>query len=168
MKKSIDSNRIKIENLHTDFIWEVEQEPGCEAISLCYACGTCTAGCPVRAVSSRYNPRRIIRQVITGQRDAVIQNDFIWLCSSCYTCQERCPQGVKITDIMVGLRNIAAREGFGPPSHQKQKDLILKYGRLYEIDEFDNKKRRKVGLPAIQSDASDLIQLQKSIHGDLE
>ncbi len=142
---------------------EVAQLPGGEEILRCFACGTCTAGCPVCAVTSEYNPRRIIRMVLLGLREEVLGSDFIWLCSTCYTCQERCPQGVRITDLMTVLRNIAAREGHYPEAYKLQRDLILKNGRLYEIDDFDNKKRGKAGLPAIEMKSDEVQKLYESI-----
>jgi len=35
----------------------------------------------------------------------------VWVCATCYTCQERCPQGVRIADVMRALKNIAVRLG---------------------------------------------------------
>jgi len=142
---------------------EIAREPGGEGIYRCYACGTCVAGRPVRDVSDKYNPRRIIHMALLGMRKEVLESDFIWLCSTCFTCQERCPQDVKVTDLITALRNIAAREGKYPEAYKMQKDLILEMARLYEIDDFDNKKRGKVGLPAIIMDSEELNVLFKSL-----
>lgn len=86
---------------------------------------------------------------LLGLRERVLASEFIWLCSTCYTCQERCPQGVKIADLMMALRNLAARNGRLPEAYRVQLDLIRTNGRLYEIDEFDNKRRARIGLPEI-------------------
>ncbi len=86
---------VQIEDLDFGFRGEVAAEPGGEMIRYCFQCGTCTASCPVRAVEDRFNPRRIIRMAILGMKKEVLNSSFIWLCSSCYACQQRCPQGVK-------------------------------------------------------------------------
>jgi heterodisulfide reductase subunit C len=104
--------------------------------------------------------------VLLGLREEVLKSEFIWLCSTCYTCQERCPQNVKITDIMTALRNIAARNGILPDAYAQQRELILNMGRLYEIDDFDNKKRAKAGLPAIEMKAEEIRALYGMIHGE--
>ena len=52
----------------TKFKYDVAEEPGGENIKLCFACGLCTAGCPVADIDPEYNPRRIIRMVILGMR----------------------------------------------------------------------------------------------------
>jgi heterodisulfide reductase subunit C len=163
-----ESIYIDIDEADPEFAEEVAREPGGEGILDCYACGTCTAGCPVRSVSEKYNPRRIIRMVLLGLRDEVLKSEFIWLCSTCYTCQERCPQNVRITDIMTALRNIAARSGILPDAYVQQRELILNMGRLYEIDDFDNKKRAKAGLPAIEMKADEIRRLYESVRGGPE
>lgn len=149
---------IKACELDPNFKFEVAEQPGGEAIRACFACGTCTASCPVRRITERYNPRRIIRQVLLGMRDEVLQSDFIWLCSTCYSCAERCPQGVKICDLMHALKNLASQAGFVHPAYKPQSDLIGSLGRLYEIEEFDNKRRDKMGLPPLPTGACEAMQ----------
>jgi len=152
-------SQINPDEVFDDFAEMVAAEPGGEAIRSCYACGTCSAGCPVRRVNSAYNPRKIIRMILLGLKDRVLASDFIWLCSSCYTCQERCPQGVKITDLMTAVRNIAVREGFSPSGVAMQADLIRRHGRLYPLDDFDHKKREKAGLPPLPSEIEEVARL---------
>jgi len=84
-----------------------------------------------------------------GLKEEVLTSDFIWLCSTCYACQERCPQGVSITEFMTLLKNLAVKEGNMPTGIRAQRDTIKGEGRIYPIDDFDNKKRAKVALPAI-------------------
>ncbi len=131
------------------FLEEVRKEPGGESVYRCVECGICSSGCPVFSVQSDYNPRKIIRLIHLGLRHTVLESAFLWWCASCLTCQERCPQGVRISDIVVALRNIAARHDRVPDPYRFQERLIVEKGRIYEIDDFDNRKRSKVGLPEI-------------------
>jgi len=133
-----------------DFRNQIRGLPGGENLLRCYSCGDCTASCPVRAIDSKFNPRKIIRMAILGLKERVLTSDFVWLCSTCYSCHERCPQGVKIPEIMTLLKNVAMREGFIHPSFKKQAELIRDMGRLYEIEDFDNKKRERLGLPQVK------------------
>lgn len=128
---------------------EVAREPGGEGIRKCFACGTCTAGCPVRRFNQSFNPRKIIRMVLLGMREQVLGEPFVWLCATCFTCQERCPQGVRISDLMRALKNLALRRGNMPEGIPIQARLLAEKGTLYPLDEFDNKKRLKAGLPAL-------------------
>ena len=146
------------------FKYEVMEHTGGEGFKACYACGTCSASCPIQDVNSRFNPKRIIRMVLLGMREEVLKNDFIWLCSSCYACQERCPQGVSITELMTALKNMAFKEGNIPQGVRIQLQRIRDDGRIYAIDDFDNKKRAKAGLPPLPTSCEDL----KILLGHLE
>ena len=154
---------IDSKKLDPNFKYEVSAEMGGTNINRCFACGTCTAGCPVREIDEKYNPRKIIHMVLLGMRERVLKSDFIWLCSTCYTCYDRCPQDVQLTSIMTALKNIATREGYIHPSFKEQTRLVSTFGRLYEVEDFDNKKREKLGLPSIQKTFEDITKLIKTI-----
>ena len=138
-----------MEDLDADFKFEVAEEPGGEHIKRCFACGTCTAVCPVFTVNDQYNPRKIIRMILLGLKEEVLRNDFIWLCSGCYSCYELCPRDVKITRLMAAVKNIAVREGYIPKAMRISVDLLEKFGRLLEVSEFENIVRSKKGMPEL-------------------
>lgn len=94
-----------------NFKYDVAAQPGGENIKVCYSCGTCTAGCPVTEADARYSPRKIIRQILLGQREAVLSDDLLWYCETCYACSSYCPQNVKFGDVMRALREMAVAEG---------------------------------------------------------
>jgi heterodisulfide reductase subunit C len=150
---------ILLSDLDTNFNDEICHEPGGENIKHCFSCGTCVAACPVRWINEKYNPRKIIRMALLGMRKQVLQSDFIWLCSTCYTCHARCPQEVRITEVMNVLKNMASREGYTHPAYIRQANMIRSMGRLYEIDEFDNRKREGMGLPSISTDPHEVNQI---------
>ena len=151
--------KINVETTDPNFKFELAQEHGAEKIMACFTCRTCTASCPITAVNEKFNPLRIIRMAIYGLKKQVLESDFIWLCSSCYACQERCPQGVSITDFMTLLKNMAVEEGHIPTGIKAQRDLVIGEGRIYPIDEFDNKKRNKAGLPALPTSCEAVREL---------
>ena len=122
------------------FKYDVAEEPGGENIKLCFACGLCTASCPVADIDPEYNPRKIIRMVILGMRKEVLSSNFPWLCTQCYTCQAHCPQNVKFSDVMKALRNMAVREGYVHPSFLEQ---------IKEIDSFSQKLRHQMVLSVV-------------------
>lgn len=141
------------------FVDQIAAESGGEHIRHCFACGTCTASCPVREVTERYNPRRIIHMAILGLRERVLSSDFVWLCSTCYACHDRCPQDVRITDLMHAIKNIAVREGHIHPSFRSQVQLLRQHGRLYDITSFENERRSEQGLPQIREQAGDFARI---------
>jgi heterodisulfide reductase subunit C len=150
---------IDSKTLDPNFKFIIASEPGGENIKKCFSCGTCTAGCPVREVTDRYNPRRIIRMAILGLKKEVLSSPFIWLCSSCYTCFERCPQNVKIPELMNAIKNIAVKEGYLPPSLKSQLDLLSSFGRLIEITDFENEKRKEWNLPPLRGKTEDVKKI---------
>jgi len=105
---------ISIETLDSRFAAEIASAPGGKNIRKCYACGTCTAGCPVFQVDADYNPRKLIRMILLGMRKEVLSSKAIWLCARCYTCTANCPQSVDFSDIMTVLRDMAVAEGYAP------------------------------------------------------
>jgi heterodisulfide reductase subunit C len=150
---------IDSKTLDPNFKFIIASEPGGENIKKCFSCGTCTAGCPVREVTDRYNPRRIIRMAILGLKKEVLSSPFIWLCSSCYTCFERCPQNVKIPELMNAIKNIAVKEGYLPSSLKIQLDLLSSFGRLIEITDFENEKRKEWNLPPLRGKTEDVKKI---------
>jgi len=136
---------IVLNELDTRFKYDVANEPGGENIKLCFACGLCTASCPVSEIDPEYNPRRIIRMVLLGMREKVLSSDFIWLCSQCYTCQAHCPQNVNFSDVMKALRNMAVREGYVHPSFIEQ---------IKEIDSFSQKLRHQMVISIVDRKSS--------------
>ncbi|KYK23494.1 hypothetical protein AYK25_09965, partial [Thermoplasmatales archaeon SM1-50] len=90
-----------------DLVKEVENLCG-ENLFGCYQCGTCSAGCPF-IDEMDIAPDEVIRHVILDKKD-VLHSNTIWLCSSCYTCAERCPRDLNLTKIMEALRQILLRK----------------------------------------------------------
>ena len=154
---------IDSKTLDPSFKLLISREPGGEHIKRCFSCGTCTAGCPVREVTDRYNPRKIIRMAILGMKKEVLSSQFIWLCSSCYTCFERCPQDVKIPELMNALKNIAVREGYLPQAMKMQLDLLSSFGRLLEMTDFENDRRIELNLPFLQGKTEEVKKILEKL-----
>jgi heterodisulfide reductase subunit C len=77
--------------------------------------------------------------------------------------------GIKITDIINHLKNLATREGNLPPGVGMQEKLLEEQGKIYLIDEFDNKKREKAGLPSLSGmieEAKTLLKRAKVTNGE--
>ena len=125
--------KIEAKDLDPKFKYEVADFPGGENIKLCYACGTCTAGCPVSGVDDEFNPRKIIRQILLGMRKEVLSSPVIWRCVQCYSCTSKCPQNVKFRDVMRALREMAVAEGYADA------DVLAE---VAELDKFAQQVRR--------------------------
>jgi heterodisulfide reductase subunit C2 len=78
---------------------------------MCMNCGTCTALCPL---GLELMPRRLFRQALLGDRDAVFGNvETIFSCLLCRLCEANCPAGVHIAENVRSLRTVVNRELHG-------------------------------------------------------
>jgi len=102
---------LHIQDLDPLFKEELAREPGCQHLYRCFACGVCTATCPVAEIEPEFSPSRIIRQILYGMKDELLASPTLWYCARCAQCSFSCPQDVRFLDIVQGLRNLAVREG---------------------------------------------------------
>lgn len=140
------------------FSMEIVNRPGGETLTRCYQCGTCASSCPVAKVTEKFNPREVIRKSLLGEKEEVLSGDSIWLCSSCYNCQERCPQKVEIADVIYALRNAAMKEGNIPNIYSEFIDALIRDGRIVPISKFLENKRPEVGLPPLKPAGIDSLK----------
>lgn len=136
--------------LSSTFPKEVTSQLGGETVALCYQCGTCASSCPVAKVTERFNPRELIKLSLLGEKQEVLSSSAIWLCCSCYNCQERCPQKVEIADVIYALRNIAIKEGNIPNIYSEFAAGLMSEGRIVPLSKFVEKKRPDFGLPPLK------------------
>jgi heterodisulfide reductase subunit C len=143
---------VDLSKADTRFMRSLAREFGAVDLSKCFQCGVCTASCPVREIEERFSPRKIMKLAKLGLKKQVFQSDFIWLCSMCYMCDERCPQDVNPPDVMTVLRNMAAKEGVAPPTLMKLMDILAENGRVYPIDDFTEDERDDMELPELYTE----------------
>ena len=133
------------------FSAEVTSRHGGETLKSCYQCGTCASSCPVARLDSSFNPREVLKLALLGEKEEVISGDAIWLCTSCFNCQERCPQNVEIAELMFALRNMAIEAGNSPNIYADFGSALVADGRIVAISKFVEKKREEFGLPPLKS-----------------
>ncbi|MFW9974780.1 MAG: 4Fe-4S dicluster domain-containing protein [Candidatus Thorarchaeota archaeon] len=123
---------IDMSKLDPGFRREIQSMPNAEDLSACFACSTCTAACPVANVWD-IKPHQLIRMILLGMREKVLSSKEIWLCLTCFECQERCPQRVRVTDIFFDCKNLAAEEGTVPSSIIALGRELIEKGQLYTV-----------------------------------
>ncbi len=137
--------------LDPSFKYEVSARSGGETVRQCFQCGKCEATCPIERFKNQYRPAQVIRAVMLGLREFALDSPTIWLCATCYSCSERCPQGVHFTDIMRVLRNMAVEHGKTNPYYKKVAEAIVQYGKTFDSPDFINEMRGDLGLPPVTS-----------------
>ncbi len=132
------------ENIDPNFKEDI-MAAGSESLAVCYQCGTCSGACP----SGRRTPymiRRLVRKALMGLKEEVISDDALWMCTTCYECQERCPRDVKIIEIVKAIRNVAAHEGYMATAHKKTGSFVAKTGHAVPINDDVKALRKEIGL----------------------
>jgi heterodisulfide reductase subunit C len=84
-----------------------------EAFSNCVQCTVCANVCPVVSVpdslsSPEVTPQQVMNLLRLNMRDLAMGSRMVWDCMTCYMCQEHCPQGIRVADILYELRNMGA------------------------------------------------------------
>jgi len=82
-----------------------------EGFLSCLQCGICTSVCPAARFAD-YSPREISRRAHEGD-PTLLEDDSVWLCFYCYTCQSRCPRGNSVAVINQVIRGLQVESGYG-------------------------------------------------------
>jgi len=150
--------KIILKEMDSNFKNEIAH-PGAEHFKQCFTCGTCTAACPVAEVNEEYDPRKIIRMALLGMKDEVLSSDILWMCSRCYTCYALCPQGVKFTDVIGVLRDMAIKQGYANKERNQQ---------IRELDKFVQKLRCQLITSKLHPDEQKNKELFESLKIELD
>ena len=142
-----DKELLNDSNRDPDFTAEFI-DAGIETVKHCFQCGTCSGSCP-SGRRTPYKVRQIVRKCLLGLKDEVITDDALWMCTTCYTCQERCLRSVKIVEIIKKARNIAAHAGYMAKPHKMTGVFVMNTGHGVPINDKVKALRAKIGLPEI-------------------
>lgn len=86
-----------------------------ETFMPCVQCQTCTNVCPVVAHAGGgegavdLTPQKVMNLLRLGLRDWAVGARMTWDCATCYQCQESCPEGIPVTDVLYELRQLGWR-----------------------------------------------------------
>ena len=119
------------------------------SVNYCYQCGTCSGGCPALRYTKIYNPRRIMEEVLLGFKEQILNSQVLWLCTMCHACLEACPQGVKVSEILVLLRNLATEIGAFPEHLKSEVAALLDYGLINPGSGAIQRRRQQLNLPEV-------------------
>ena len=142
-----DKELLNDSNRDPDFTAEFI-DAGIETVKHCFQCGTCSGSCP-SGRRTPYKVRQIVRKCLLGLKEEVITDDALWMCTTCYTCQERCLRSVKIVEIIKKARNIAAHAGYMAKPHKMTGVFVINTGHAVPINDAAKALRAKIGLPEV-------------------
>jgi NADPH-dependent glutamate synthase beta subunit-like oxidoreductase len=61
-------------------------------------------------LGNEYGPRKLLEDIYANPEEAMT-SEAIWVCAWCYRCYNRCPQGLKVPEILLSLRKMAVERG---------------------------------------------------------
>lgn len=117
---------------------QIVQTRSHEPVKRCFYCQKCSTGCPT-AFAMDYQPAQVLKMVQLGQKEALLNSRAIWLCIGCETCGTRCPNDIRINNVMDVLKEMAMEEGVRPAEkevyalHRSFLDSIKIFGRVHEL-----------------------------------
>ncbi|MDD1662834.1 MAG: CoB--CoM heterodisulfide reductase subunit C [Methanomicrobiales archaeon] len=112
---------------------------------MCFQCGTCTASC-VSAPRSSYRIRVFMRRNVLGLEDEALTDPDLWLCTTCYSCTDRCPRDIAPTDTIMAMRNLAYQRGIVPVNFLKTVQAIYQSGHGVPNNDVNRAVRVRLGL----------------------
>ena len=142
-----DKELLNDSNRDPDFTAEFI-DAGIETVKHCFQCGTCSGSCP-SGRRTPYKVRQIVRKCLLGLKEEVIADEALWMCTTCYTCQERCLRSVKIVEIIKKARNIAAHAGYMAKPHKMTGVFVMNTGHGVPINDATKELRKAIGLSEI-------------------
>jgi heterodisulfide reductase subunit C len=142
MEESTDAERIK----------EIQK-----SAQPCFQCGICAASCPVFRVAPEFNPRLAVDEVIRTGNVEVTGRE--WSCAYCLMCEQRCPMGVALSEILMDIKNLSAHDGKVPASIVEMMDVIRYTGKVSHASSSSKRKREELGLPDLP--VPDVEEVQK-------
>ncbi|RUM89390.1 MAG: 4Fe-4S ferredoxin [Thermodesulfatator sp.] len=119
---------LQASKLNPEFVEEIIPYQGCETVTLCYSCGSCSGVCPVEKVVDDFDPRKIVHMVAMGMEDSLINGEIIWACSQCQSCIPVCPQNVRCADVIKALRDEAVKR------HSVDGERLRELGQFAVVD----------------------------------
>jgi heterodisulfide reductase subunit C len=133
-------------------------------LNKCDSCRACKDDCPVCKVDPTFQPNDIIRDLVEGNLDKVIEEGQFWKCLECFTCQELCHSDIGMADIFRTLKEIAIGRGMGPESVPQSFEMFLSTGLLGKPKES---ARKKLGLgPLPESGGDAMARIMAGSAGD--
>jgi len=114
-------------------------------IENCTQCGACRSVCLAEKLGGH-----TITSLLSGGEEY-----FAWLCSCCQLCQEVCPEGVDIQQVIIDER----RKGQPTVPYQRSFRNVLRYGYAFAITEEVNELRAAYGLEPVELVSQERVRL---------
>ncbi|HIP24921.1 MAG TPA: 4Fe-4S dicluster domain-containing protein [Archaeoglobus profundus] len=121
-------------------------ELGAENILSCMQCGACASICPLASVGFEWYNRKLIKAILIGIKDELLDDPTPWACVACNRCVEICPRNVAPFEVMFAMRRLMVEEfAISTLAIEGLRSLYERGHAVYLAGA--GKTRKKVGLP---------------------
>jgi heterodisulfide reductase subunit C len=144
LDKKLQDTKLYVDDSNPEFTKNVKAISRTNA-HMCYQCGTCTGSCP-SAPRSSYRIRKFMRRAVLGLENESLTDPDLWLCTTCYSCSDRCPRDILPTDVIMAMRNLAFKRDIVPVNFLKTVTAIYASGHGVPNNDVNRAAREKIGL----------------------
>lgn len=109
-----------------------------ESLDYCYQCGICSSVCPMSFLSD-FRPRKMIAWA-QADPEGVISTELLWNCADCNACVLRCPENVRLPEIIMSLRNKLVETGHIPQEAADALENIYRRNNPWGLPKADRAK----------------------------
>ncbi|MBD3352545.1 MAG: hypothetical protein GF364_13740 [Candidatus Lokiarchaeota archaeon] len=138
-----------VQEINFDFRKKILDKHISSTISYCYQCTSCTSACPIADITDgKYNPRKLIINALLGLTEKIFvdKDPSVWDCTQCCTCDEICPQHVKLTEIFAFIKNQFAERHEAPEGFLGEARAVYENGLAIPMQSAIKRRRDSLGL----------------------
>lgn len=104
------------------------------SLSACMQCAVCSSSCSMRY---SMNIRRLIAHYLSKKE---FWSNELWNCTTCHVCQDRCPRGIAITDLIVEARSKVIESGKVPSDVREMLESVQKFANPFGVGKAKKRK----------------------------
>jgi len=118
---------------------------GAENLMACMQCGACASICPLARVGFEWFNKKLIKAILVGMKEELLDDPTPWACVACNRCTEVCPRRVSPFEVMFAMRRLMVEEFAIPTLAIEALRALYEYGHAVYMT--GREARKKVGLP---------------------
>jgi Fe-S oxidoreductase len=100
---------LDIQSLRTELKGIIEKALPEHRMDYCLTCGMCVSGCPAAGLEG-LDPKKLIRMILFGQDEEILNTNWIYCCTLCARCKYACPMGIDVGRIVYELRKLRPKD----------------------------------------------------------
>ena len=125
---------------------EVIMEFCTENLIACMQCGACASICPLASVGFEWYNKKLIKALLIGMKEELLDDPTPWACVACNRCTEICPRRVSPFEVMFAMRRLMVEEFAIPTMTIEGMRTLYEKGHAVFFSGA-GETRKKVGLP---------------------